>query len=155
MSDDSPFGAEPPATDHQILRDVHRDLKTVRDEVALVKDAAARAATAASKAHEVAVSTGATSLDAVRMVEATVHSVKDELGNRLIVIEKQTMIANGRTSALETWKSELVSKQREHEAYRAGAATSWLTKRQAAAIGGIAMGMTAFASAIVGIIAKL
>ena len=96
MSDDSPFGAEPPATDHQILRDVHRDLKTVRDEVALVKDAAAKAATAASKAHEVAVSTGATSLDAVRMVEATVHSVKDELGNRLTNLERfQAAIIGG------------------------------------------------------------
>ena len=123
MSDDSPFGAEPPATDHQILRALYSDVKSVRAELASVAAAA--------------------------------MATKAELGGRLLVIEKQTMLTNGRTSLLETWKSELVSKQREHEAYRAGAATSWVTKRQAAAIGGIAMGMTAFASAIVGIIVKL
>lgn len=64
----------------------------------------------------------------------TVHDYLRELRRDVKEIKEQTIATNGRLGVVETWKAEIVSKQREGAAYTAGAATAFLTKRQ---VGGI------------------
>lgn len=57
------------------------------------------------------------------------------MDERLKSIEVQAKMTNGRTSALETWKAEMVAKEREAQAYNAGASSRIpLTKKQVTAI---------------------
>jgi chromosome segregation ATPase len=72
----------------------------------------------------------------------TVQDYLRELRRDVKDIKEQTTMTNGRVTQLETWKSEVVAKQRETDAFAAGASTAFLTKKQ---VGGIvaALGVAA------------
>ena len=65
----------------------------------------------------------------------TVQDYLRELRRDVKDIKEQTTMTNGRVTILESWKSEVVAKQRETDAYRAGASSRIpLTKKQVTAI---------------------
>lgn len=73
----------------------------------------------------------------------TVQDYLRELRRDVKEIMEQTTATNGRVSMIETWKSEVVAKQRESDAFSKGAATAFLTKRQ---VGGILAALSVAAS---------
>lgn len=56
-----------------------------------------------------------------------------EMYQDLKEVKAQTTMTNGRVSLLEQWQREMVQKQREADAFKAGASTRLFNKRQMAA----------------------
>ena len=77
--------------------------------------------------------------------------------DKLSSVEKQTIITNGRVSQLETWRSEILSMQREDKAYQNGLGQALITKKHwravAAVVGGVGL-VAGAAGAVVSVLVR-
>jgi len=70
-------------------------------------------------------------------------------------IKTQTTKTNGRVSELEGWRATREAKEREQAAFKKGASTALITKKQVAALGGFMTAAAGVGTAVVGLALKV